>query len=73
MRNARLCPNDLDRLMTAMKEFGQLLEEIGAEGIATVGFSTNGDISGTFSLNEKTSLLISIEDDGDEFSVKYND
>ena len=71
MGKVKLCANDEHELISAMKNLAKILEDVGIEGAGVLTFSTNGDVNGTFSVNDSTSLLITVEDDGDKRTVEY--
>ena len=71
MAKTKLCANDENALVSELITLGESLENLGIEGVAAIGLSTNGDISGTFAINDNTTLLVIIEADGDKKTLEY--
>ena len=71
MSKIRLCSKDEGNLVEQLKSFSEQLEDCGIEGAVEVTFSSNGDISGKFSVNVGTVLLVDIEKDGDKKTLEY--
>ena len=71
MSKIRLCSKDEGNLVEQLKAFSEQLEDCGIEGVAEVTFSSNGDISGKFSVNVDTVLLVDVEEDGDKKTLEY--
>lgn len=71
MAKVKLCANDESALVSELIAVGNALENLGVEGVAAIAFDTNGNISGTFSINEETNLLVSIESDGNKKTLEY--
>ena len=71
MAKVKMCANDESTLINKLLEMGSVLEDLGAEGVAIITFDTNGAISGTFTINEETNLLVSIENDGNKKTLEY--
>lgn len=71
MSKISLCSKDEGNLVEQLSAFGGLLTDCGIEGVAEVTFSSNGDISGKFSVNANTVLFVNIEKDGDKKTLEY--
>ena len=71
MGKVRLCANDENALVSELIAVGTALEKLGVEGVAVISCDSNGDVSGTFNLNNETTLLVSIESDGDKKTLEY--
>lgn len=71
MAKTRLCANDENELVSELIAVGNALENLGIEGVAAIAFATNGDISGTFTINNDTNLLVTIEEDGNKKTLEY--
>ena len=71
MAKVKMCANDENALVSELIAVGNALENLGVEGVAAITFDTNGNISGTFSINEETNLLVSIESDGNKKTLEY--
>lgn len=71
MAKVKLCANDENALVSELIGMGNALEHLGIEGVAVVSFDTSGNISGTFTLNDESSILINIENDGDKKTLEY--
>lgn len=71
MGKIKLCANDENALVNELIGMSNALEHLGIEGVAVVSFDTNGNISGTFTLNDESSLLVAIENDGDKKTLEY--
>ncbi|MBO5372145.1 MAG: hypothetical protein J6A75_05425 [Lachnospiraceae bacterium] len=59
-----LSNKDEVELLEGLKAFGDCLEKVGIEGVASVNFSSNGNIFGCFSVSKGTHLKISLEEEG---------
>lgn len=66
-----LSNSDEVELLEGLKSLGDCLERVGVEGVATVTFSSNGDITGCFAVNTDTHLTVSIENDRRRKTVEY--
>lgn len=71
MAKTKLCSNDEGNLVEEMKAFKEKLEDMGIEGVSVMSFSNNGEIRGAFTINPETSLLVSLEKDGDKRTLEY--
>ena len=71
MAKTRLCANDEGKLVSELIAVGNALENLGIEGVAAIAFATNGDISGTFTIDKNTNLLVTIEEDGNKKTLEY--
>ena len=71
MAKTRLCANDEGELISELIAVGNALENLGIEGVAAIAFATNGDISGTFTIDNNTNLLVTIEEDGNKKTLEY--
>ena len=71
MAKVKMCANDENALVSELIAVGNALENLGVEGVAVISFDTNGNISGTFTINDETSLLVSIESDGNKKTLEY--
>lgn len=71
MAKTRLCANDEGELVSELIAVSNALENLGIEGVAAISFATNGDISGTFTIDKNTNLLVTIEEDGNKKTLEY--
>ena len=71
MAKAKLTDEQERELLQTMKQFQETLERVGIAGTAFVTFEGDGDMSGEFAVDDKTTLHIRVTEDECTKTISY--
>ena len=71
MGNVKLCANDEDYIVGALKRMRDELGDSGVQGTITVSVYENGDITATMHVEDGVVMVVQLTEDDNEKLIKY--
>lgn len=71
MANTKLCANDEEYIVGALKRMRDELGDSGVQGTITVSVYENGDITATMHVDDGVVMVVQLSEDDNEKLIKY--
>ena len=71
MAKTRLCVNDEEYVIAALKRVRDELGDSGVQGTVAISIYENGDITATMHVDDTTIMAVQLSDDDNEKLIKY--
>ena len=71
MGNVKLCANDEEYIVGALKRMRDELGDSGVQGTITVSVYENGDITATMHVEDGVVMVVQLTEDDNEKLIKY--
>ena len=71
MANTKLCANDEEYIVGALKRVRDEIGESGVQGTITISICENGDITATMNVEDGVIMVVQLSENDNEKLIKY--